>query len=67
MRLIMALGMLLVLAGSANSRNISSESGLICTLTGKKIDACCCQLKDGKLYCPLAKKTIESCCCRLVQ
>jgi hypothetical protein len=67
MRLIMALTISLVLAGSGSSRNVSSESGLICTLTGKKIDACCCQQKDGKLYCPLAKKTIESCCCKLVQ
>jgi hypothetical protein len=54
--------LLLVLAGSATSG--VPESGLICTLTGKKIDACCCQMKDGKLYCPLAKKTIETCCCK---
>jgi len=67
MRLMMALAISLVLAGSASSRNISSKSGLMCTLTGKKIAACCCQQKDGKLYCPLAKKTIESCCCKLVQ
>jgi hypothetical protein len=64
MRLMMALAISLVLAGSASSR---SESGLICTLTGKKIAACCCQQKDGKLYCPLAKKKIESCCCKLVR
>jgi hypothetical protein len=65
MRLIMLLAISLVLAGSANSR-ISSESGLICTLTGQKIAACCCQQRDGHLYCPLANTTIESCCCKLV-
>lgn len=40
-----------------------SAGGLKCSLTGKKIDSCCCQQKDGKLYCPLAKKAIEQCCC----
>ena len=63
-RLIMSSAVLLLLAGSANSWNVASESGLICTLTGKKIEACCCEQKDGKLYCPLAQKTIESCCCK---
>ena len=67
-RLIMMLAIsLLLLAGSASSRTASLESGLMCTLTGKRIDACCCQQKDGKLYCPLAKRTIETCCCQLVQ
>jgi len=67
MRLIMVLSIALLLASSGGSRSISSDSGLMCTLTGKKIEACCCQQKDGKLYCPLAKQTIESCCCKLVQ
>lgn len=62
-RLISTAAFLLLLAGST-SWSGASTSGLICTLTGKEISACCCQLKDGKLYCPLAKKTIESCCCR---
>jgi len=67
MRLIMGFAISLVmLAGSASSRNTSSEFGLMCTLTGKRIDACCCQQKDGKLYCPLAKQTIQACCCHLV-
>jgi len=61
-RLIISIAVSLLLAGSAAP---ASPSGLICTLTGKKIEACCCQLKDGKLYCPLAKKTIEACCCKL--
>ncbi|HXE74865.1 MAG TPA: hypothetical protein VNN18_04405 [Candidatus Xenobia bacterium] len=41
----------------------TKAAGLRCTLTGQKIDSCCCIQKDGKLYCPLAKKTIEKCCC----
>ncbi len=54
----------LVLAGSATPWSGESKSGLICTLTGKEIRACCCQLKDGQLYCPLANKTIQTCCCK---
>lgn len=42
----------------------STKEGLVCSLTGKKIESCCCQQKDGKLYCPLAEKTIEQCCCK---
>ena len=41
----------------------TNAAGLRCTLTGKKIESCCCTQKDGKLYCPLAKKSIEKCCC----
>ena len=64
MRLIRAVAVALLLAGSASSAHLS-ESGLICTLTGKRIDTCCCQLKDGKLYCPLAKTYIDTCCCKV--
>jgi len=64
MRLIRAVAVALLLAGSASSAHLS-ESGLICTLTGKRIVACCCQLKDGRLYCPLAKTYIDACCCKV--
>ena len=63
MRLFRSIAVALLLAGSASSAHLS-ESGVICTLTGKKIDACCCQLKDGTLYCPLAKTYIDACCCK---
>ncbi len=63
MRLIRAIAVSVLLTGTASSAHLS-ESGLICTLTGKKIDACCCQMKDGKLYCPLAKTYINACCCK---
>ena len=38
-----------------------------CTLTGKEVDTCCCEKRDGKLYCPLAKKSVEKCCCEEVK
>jgi len=38
-----------------------------CTLTGKEVDKCCCEKRDGKLYCPLAKKSVEKCCCEEVK
>jgi hypothetical protein len=41
----------------------TTKPALRCTLTGKRIESCCCVQREGKLYCPLAKKAIESCCC----
>jgi len=61
-RLIVCIAVSLFLAGSATP---ATQATLFCTLTGKKISACCCQLKDGALYCPLAKKIMENCCCKL--
>lgn len=37
-----------------------------CTLTGKVVDKCCCEQRDGKTYCPLAGKAVEKCCCEPV-
>ena len=34
-----------------------------CRITGKMMDKCCCEMKDGKFYCKLAKKTYDQCCC----
>ncbi len=62
MRRVIPMLALLLLSGFAVAG--SGDGGLVCTLTGKKIAACCCQQKNGKLYCPLAKKAIESCCCK---
>jgi hypothetical protein len=40
----------------------------VCTLTGKKVEQCCCvPQKDGKLYCSLAKKTVDKCCCKAAE
>ena len=62
MRRVIPVLALLLLSGFTVAR--SGDGELICTLTGKKISACCCQQKGGKLYCPLAKKTIDNCCCK---
>jgi hypothetical protein len=34
-----------------------------CRVTGKTMDKCCCEMKDGKFYCPFTKKTYDKCCC----
>lgn len=36
---------------------------LKCSLTGKVVDKCCCEEREGKTYCTLAKKSIDKCCC----
>lgn len=65
MRPFIAMLVLLVLGGLvATESRVSAASGVLCTLTGKRLAACCCEQRDGKLYCPLAKKAIEKCCCK---
>jgi hypothetical protein len=59
-----ALAALLLIATMAHAGKTTTP-GYTCSLTGKKIAACCCKpTKDGKLYCTLAKKKIDSCCCK---
>jgi hypothetical protein len=36
---------------------------MTCKVTGKTMDKCCCEMKDGKLYCKLTKETYDRCCC----
>ncbi len=36
---------------------------MTCRKTGKTMDKCCCEIKDGKFYCKLTKKTYDQCCC----
>ena len=36
---------------------------MTCRETGKTMDKCCCETKDGKFYCKLTKKTYDQCCC----
>jgi hypothetical protein len=56
---------LLIVAGSALAVASTSKPAYTCSLTGKKISACCCKpMSDGKMYCTLAKKTITTCCCK---
>ena len=40
-----------------------AEQKTTCRITGKTVDKCCCEMKDGKFYCTLTKKTYDQCCC----
>ena len=48
-----------VLATSA----LGAEQKITCRVTGKTMDKCCCEMKDGKFYCKLTKKTYDQCSC----
>ena len=51
---ILATGLVLaVLAASA----FAAGQKMTCRVTGKTMDKCCCEMKDGKSYCKLTKKT----------
>jgi len=50
---------LAVLAGSV----LGAGQKMTCRVTGKTLDKCCCEMKDGKFYCKLTKKTYDQCCC----
>lgn len=63
MRRVIAIAILLVTAGIGAGHTKATVKNLVCSLTGRTIETCCCQEKDGKLYCPLADKTIDDCCC----
>jgi len=57
---ILNVGLVLVLfAGIA----FGAEQKMTCRVTGKTMDQCCCEMKDGKFYCKLTKKTYDQCCC----
>ncbi len=61
----LTLGTLLLAAiAGALPRPAQGASTLRCTLTNKKVEKCCCEQREVKLYCTLAKKTIDSCCCQ---
>jgi len=48
-----------ILASSA----FAAGQKMICRVTGKTMDKCCCEMKGGKFYCKLTKKTYDQCCC----
>jgi len=52
----------LVLAVIATSA-FGAGQKMTCRVTGKMLDKCCCEMKDGKFYCKLTKKTYDQCCC----
>jgi hypothetical protein len=52
----------LTLALLATTASGASQK-MTCRVTGKTMDKCCCEMKDGKFYCKLTKKTYHQCCC----
>lgn len=57
---------LTLLTAAILTAGTSAADKLVCSLTGKTIDSCCCEpAKNGKgLYCTLANKDIKKCCCK---
>ena len=55
-RIGLVLGILAISAFGAGQK-------MTCRVTGKTLDKCCCEMKDGKFYCKLTKKTYDQCCC----
>ena len=68
-RLLIAFAGTALLAGLAVARpeTPKPKPSIRCTLTGKKIESCCCEQRGEKIYCSLAKKEINKCCCEPVQ
>ena len=51
---------------AADTAKSKPTTKMRCSLTGKVVDKCCCEQREGKTYCPLAGKTVEKCCCEPV-
>jgi len=60
MKMLPSLILLLVLATGVFG---AEKKMMTCRVTGKTMDKCCCEMKDGKFYCKLTKKTYDECCC----
>lgn len=45
------------------STPFAASNKTTCRITGKTMDQCCCEMKNGKFYCPFTKKTYDKCCC----
>jgi len=52
----------LIIALLATTASGASQK-MTCRVTGKTLDKCCCEMKDGKFYCKLTTKTYDHCCC----
>ena len=60
-KLILSLGLVLVVLATP----AFGAAKTICRVTGKTMDQCCCEMKNGKFYCPFTKKTYDKCCCEM--
>jgi hypothetical protein len=45
------------------SSTFGAGQKITCRVTGKTLDKCCCEMKNGKFYCKLTKKIYGRCCC----
>lgn len=57
--------LLLLAALSVAATAPAASPKLVCKLTGKKVDPCCCEVqKNGKWLCKLTGKELDKCCCK---
>jgi hypothetical protein len=42
-----------------SSTPFAASNKTTCRITGKSMDQCCCEMKNGKFYCKLTKKTYD--------
>ena len=55
-------------AKKAHSTTTAKATKMRCSLTGKEMDKCCCEPREGgKMYCTLAKQEVDKCCCTEVK
>lgn len=55
-------------AKKAATETAQKTDKLRCSLTGKEVERCCCEPREGgKMYCTLAKKKVDKCCCTEVK
>jgi len=55
-------------AKKAATETAEKDGKLRCSLTGKEVEKCCCEPREGgKMYCTLAKKEVNKCCCTEVK
>lgn len=55
-------------AKKGTKRRAGGAAKLRCSLTGKEVDTCCCEPREGgRMHCTLAKKDVDKCCCSEVK
>lgn len=55
--------------GKKGTKEAAAKTGKMrCSLTGKEVDKCCCEAREGgKMHCTLANKDVDKCCCTEVE
>ena len=62
MKTLLSIGLAVAVLATA-ALGAEQQKKITCRETGKTMDKCCCEMKDGKFYCKLTKKTYDKCCC----